>query len=250
MSLEEFFIEHPKAAIAFSGGVDSAYLLYAANKYAKEFAAYYVKTAFQPDFELNDALKLSRELGARLHILCLDVLSCEQVASNPPDRCYYCKRRLFEAIAYRAHADGFDVLLDGTNASDDEGDRPGMKALSELSVLSPLRICGLTKAEIRELSREAGLFTWDKPAYACLATRHKKGQRITLSELSRTEAAEGFMAGLGFRNFRIRTIGNSAKIQVTSSQFPLLEDQWETVCKELSKSYDAVTIDTEVRNEQ
>ena len=171
MTLEEFFAEHPKVAIAFSGGVDSSYLLYAAGKYAKEVKAYYVKAAFQH----------------------LDVLSDEKVTANPANRCYYCKKRIFTAITSHARADGFTVLLDGTNASDDAGDRPGMKALQELAVLSPLRICGLTKAEIRKLSKEAGLFTWDKPAYACLATRIPTGQHIDARVLERTEVAEGYL---------------------------------------------------------
>ena len=149
--------------MAFSGGVDSAYLLYMACKYAEKVKAYYVKSAFQPQFELEDAERFAKELKADMAILRLDVLSDEKVRQNPPNRCYYCKKRIFTAIREHALNDGFQVLLDGTNASDDAGDRPGMVALQELSVLSPLRLCGLTKQEIRMLSKKAGLFTWDKP---------------------------------------------------------------------------------------
>ena len=140
---------------------------------------YFIKTAFQPAFELEDAKRLCAQLGAELSIIELDALANPDVAKNPANRCYYCKTGLFGALQKRALEDGYTVLLDGTNASDEAGDRPGMQALSELHVLSPLRLCGLTKSQIRELSREAGLFTWDKPAYACLATRIPTRQRIT-----------------------------------------------------------------------
>ena len=175
MTLEQFFAENPETAIAFSGGVDSAYLLYAAKRYAARVKAYYVSTAFQPEFELADARRLADELGADMLVLHVDVLSNSAVTANPSDRCYHCKNTLFRQILRAAENDGFPVLLDGTNASDDAGDRPGMRALRELSVRSPLRECGLTKAEIRRLSKDAGLFTWDKPAYACLATRIRTG---------------------------------------------------------------------------
>ena len=184
MDLQQFFKENPRVAIAFSGGVDSSYLLYAALRYGARVRAYYVNSAFQPRFELEDARRLAGDLHADLRELQVDVLSSPIVTANPPDRCYHCKRVIFRTIAAAAAEDGFPVLLDGTNASDDAGDRPGMRALRELSVRSPLRECGLTKDEIRRLSREAGLFTWDKPAYACLATRIPTGQPITARDLA------------------------------------------------------------------
>ena len=183
MELQDFFHEHPKAALGFSGGVDSSYLLWAARQCGADVRPYYIKTAFQPEFEFEDAKRLCREIGADLTVLELDALSDPAVAANLADRCYHCKRNLFGTLAARALADGYTLLLDGTNASDDAGDRPGMRALRELSVRSPLRECGLTKARIRALSREAGLFTWDKPAYACLATRVPTGETITAEKL-------------------------------------------------------------------
>ena len=152
MNLEAFFREHPKAALAFSGGVDSAYLLYAAKKYGAQVRAYYVRTDFQPQFEYDDALRLVRELGAEMVTLPLDVLEEPAIAENPSNRCYYCKRKLFSAIQEAARADGFHLLLDGTNASDQVSDRPGMKALEELSVLSPLRLCGLDTVSYTHLT--------------------------------------------------------------------------------------------------
>ncbi|MFR4278111.1 MAG: asparagine synthase-related protein [Oscillospiraceae bacterium] len=179
MTLQEFFAENPRAAIAFSGGVDSSYLLYAAVQCGADVHAYFAKTAFQPQFELDDAQRLAESVGAKLTVLELDALSSEDVARNPANRCYYCKQNIFGNLKRAAAEDGFTLILDGTNASDDAGDRPGMRALREMDVRSPLRECGLTKAEIRRLSHEAGLFTWDKPAYACLATRVPTGTRIT-----------------------------------------------------------------------
>ena len=191
MTLEQFFQENPRCALGFSGGVDSAYLLYAGVKAGADIKPYFIKTAFQPAFELADAQKLAERLGVEVTVLELDALADPRVAANPADRCYFCKQNLFRTLKDRAIADGYPVLLDGTNASDEAGDRPGMRALAELSVRSPLRECGLTKAEIRARSKEAGLFTWDKPAYACLATRVPAGEAITADLLARVEGAGG-----------------------------------------------------------
>lgn len=247
MNLQEFFTENPRVAIAFSGGVDSSYLLYAALHHGARARAYYVNSAFQPVFELEDARRLAGELNADMKVLPVDVLASETVTANPPDRCYHCKQVIFRTILAAAEADGFTVLLDGTNASDDAGDRPGMRALRELSVRSPLRECGLTKAEIRRLSREAGLFTWDKPAYACLATRIRTGEEITLQKLKQTEKAEGFLFGLGLRDFRVRMVGNTAKLELREADLPLLLENREKIVTELRKDYNSVLLNLEVR---
>ncbi|MDO4489409.1 MAG: ATP-dependent sacrificial sulfur transferase LarE [Eubacteriales bacterium] len=247
MDLQEFFTINSEIAIAFSGGVDSSYLLYAAKRYAKRVTAYYAKSAFQPKFEYEDALKLAKELGADIRVIELDVLCDDLVTANPQNRCYYCKRRIFEAIKKAALSDGYTVLLDGTNASDDINDRPGVKALEELSVLSPLRICGLTKDRIRELSREAGLFTWDKPAYACLATRIRTGEKITAEKLIATETAETYLFSLGFTDFRVRMVGDTAKLQVPAGQLDMILSHREEILSELKKYYSTVVLDLEVR---
>lgn len=250
MTLEEFFRENSECALAFSGGVDSAFLLYAAGKYARRVRAYYVSSAFQPQFELEDARRLASGLGADMRVLTVDVLRDEAVRSNPPDRCYHCKRAIFSAITAAARADGFELLLDGTNASDDAGDRPGMLALREMGVRSPLRECGLTKPEIRRLSREAGLFTWDKPAYACLATRIPSGEEITAGKLEKTEAAESELFGLGFRDFRVRMLAGCARIQLPEDQLALLLEKRGEILGKLKRLYGAVLLDLEVRGEQ
>lgn len=247
MSLEKFFIQYPKVSIAFSGGVDSAYLLYAAKQYAKEVQAYYVKSEFQPQFELDDAVYLAKKYNVNLKVLTVNILSVPSVRDNPSNRCYYCKRAIFTQILHAAKEDGFSVLLDGTNASDDADDRPGMKALHELSVLSPLRICGLTKEEIRRLSKDAGLFTWDKPAYACLATRISTGEIITEEKLKTTETGENLLFSLGFKDFRIRLQNKMAKIQLREEEIPLLILHRKTILEKLTPYYASIVLDLEVR---
>mgnify|MGYP003246617747 CR=1 FL=1 len=238
MNLQEFFAENPRVAIAFSGG-DSSYLLYAALHYGARARAYYVNSAFQPAFELEDARRLAGELNADMKVLPVDVLASETVTANPPDRCYHCKQMIFRTI--------LAVLLDGTNASDDAGDRPGMRALRELAVRSPLRECGLTKRDVRMLSRDAGLFTWDKPAYACLATRIPTGQPITARDLAVTEAAESDLFSLGFTDFRVRMVGRSAKIQLPAAQMPRLLEHRQEILRRLGPDYDGVWLDLEGR---
>lgn len=247
MDLKQFFESVPEAAIAFSGGVDSAYLLYAAMQFGKRVKAYYVKTAFQPQFELEDAFRLAKELDADLQVLEVDILCETAVTANPADRCYHCKKVLFSRILQAAKADGFSVLLDGTNASDDASDRPGMRAISELSVGSPLRECGLTKGKIRQLSKEACLFTHDKPAYACLATRIPTGELITSEKLQRTERAEAYLSQWGFRDFRVRCQGDTAKIQIRETNLSLLIQHREVILKELKQYYTSIVLDLEVR---
>ena len=247
MTLSEFFKANPKAALGFSGGVDSSYLLYAGVQAGADVHPYYIKTAFQPQFELEDAKRLCAQLGVSLTVLELDVLKNEAVTANPPDRCYHCKTALFGALSARALADGYTLLLDGTNASDDAGDRPGMRALKELHVCSPLRECGLTKPEIRRLSREAGLFTWSKPAYACLATRIPSGDAITAEKLLATERAEAFLFSLGLTDFRVRKYHGAARLQFPEAQLNTVLTHRAEILRALKKDYPAVLLDLEVR---
>ena len=243
MTLERFFHEHPKAALAFSGGVDSAYLLWAGLRAGAEVWPYFVKTPFQPRFELEDAYRLCEQLDVDLIVLDYDILADETVVSNPPDRCYHCKRAVFSAISQAAREDGFPLLIDGTNASDDAGDRPGMRALEELSVRSPLRECGLTKAQIRELSRQAGLFTWDKPSYACLATRVPAGTPITPDALDRIARGEAFLMSLGLSDFRLRLREDGALLQVRADQTSLAQRLLPEICGKLEADFRQIRLD-------
>lgn len=247
MTLQEFFTEHPKAALGFSGGVDSSYLLWAAVNAGADIAPYYIQTAFQPAFELEDAKRLCEQIGVKLNVIQLDALADPRVAANPANRCYYCKVGLFGALRARAKADGYDLLLDGTNASDDAGDRPGMKALREMEVRSPLRECGLTKAMIRQESRKAGLFTWDKPAYACLATRVPTGRTITPELLRRVEGAETALFALGFTNFRVRLYDDAARLQLPEGQLAKAVEQRQAIRQALAPWFDIVLLDTQTR---
>ena len=248
MELKDFFKENPRAALAFSGGVDSAYLMYAASKYAKEFKAYYVRSDFQPEFEFEDAVRLAKELKADMEVIKADVLKDDRIAVNMPDRCYHCKKLIFNKIIEAAAADGFKLIMDGTNASDDASDRPGMRALKELYVRSPLRECGLTKDEIRRLSKEAGLFTHDKPSYACLATRIPVGIEIGKEALIRVEKAEDYLMSLGFKDLRVRTtVDGNAKLQLKKPDMEKLMDMREDIVKELKKYFPCVMLDLEER---
>ena len=184
-------------------------------------------------------------------MLTLDVLACPDVTVNPKNRCYFCKQHIFGNILRQAKADGYDTVLDGTNASDQVSDRPGMKALQEMKVLSPLRLTGLTKAEIRRLSHEAGLFTWDKPSYACLATRIPAGTEITGADLARTEWAEDHLMSLGFRDLRVRQLsGDLALVQLPEAQMDTFLALRGEITRTLKTRYAGVILDMEARNGQ
>ncbi len=243
MTLKEFFQQVPRAALAFSGGTDSALLLWAARTCGCDVRAYFVKTVFQPAFELADAQKLAAELEVPLTVVEVDVLAVPQAAANGPRRCYYCKKALFTALRARAAEDGYPVLLDGTNASDDAGDRPGMAALRELEVRSPLRECGISKSEVRRMSREAGLFTWDKPAYACLATRVPTGDAITGAALEKVERGEEALFRLGFTDFRLRLLGEAARLQLPAEQMERAVAMRSEINQALETDFSAVLLD-------
>ena len=249
MTLQEYFNANPKGALALSGGVDSAYLLHCAQAAGAQVQPYFAETQFQPAFERRDAAQLCSGLGLPLKVLALDVLADAQVRRNPPERCYYCKRKIFSASAAAAAQDGYRLLWDGTNASDAVMDRPGMRALQELQVQSPLRLCGLTKAQIRAGAKAAGLQVWDKPAYACLATRVQPGMRITAENLARIERAEQALFTLGFRDFRVRQRGDTALLQLPQAQLPRALEQRKVLLQALRAEFSAAVLDLEARDE-
>lgn len=193
--LADFFARTPKFAVAFSGGCDSSYLLTAAMRAGCDVHAYGVKTAFQADFELEDSKRLAREVGFPFTVIRANVLDDAAICENPSHRCYLCKRFVFGAISERMREDGFTVLCDGTNATDDPARRPGFRALAELGVTSPLRRAGMTKDDVRAASRELGIFTADKPSFSCLAVHVPKGHAIDAAALDAAARLTGTANG-------------------------------------------------------
>lgn len=248
MNLVEYLTSLGNIAVALSGGVDSSYLAYAAKQSGIPCKAYTVKSQFVPQFELNDAKKIAEFIDIPLELIDIDVLAHDDVTSNPDNRCYYCKHHVFTTIGEYAKRDGFTVVCDGTNASDDIDDRPGMRAIAELSVKSPLRDCGLTKSVIRKLAQQANLFIWNKPSYACLATRFQAGQRITSHDLEHIELAEKYLFSLDLSDFRVRLIGNNAKIQVPENQIAIVIKNRIEILTYLKSMFDDVVLDLEVRS--
>ena len=224
------------SVLAFSGGSDSSYLLYACRESKVKVKPIFVKGAFQTDRELQRAKEFCSSLGIPLEILHVDVLSDPAIAANPESRCYLCKSKVFRMLLDTT--DG--IVIDGTNASDDFTKRPGMRALEELGIRSPLRECGLSKKEISGLSRIANLPTWNLPSDSCLATRIPAGTTITPELLERTEKAEAEIRELGFSNFRVRTVGSGARLETMPSQSGLLESRKTEVVEILLKYYDSV----------
>jgi uncharacterized protein len=204
--------------VAFSGGVDSSFLCHAAAASLGENAvAVTVVSPMLPKSEIDCARDIARRIGIR-HVLVEEPEIEEEVAANPKERCYFCKKIEFGNIQKAAAEWGISVVLDGSNM-DDLGDyRPGLKALEELKIVSPLREAKLTKHEIRELSRRFDLPTWDKPAFACLASRIPYGERIDREKLFRVERAEDTLRAKGFRQFRVRSHGDLARIEVAREE--------------------------------
>jgi uncharacterized protein len=230
--------ERESAAVAFSGGVDSSFLCHAAAEaLGEKAAAFTVVSPMLPKVELDCAAGVARQVGIK-HTLIEAREIEEEVAANPGDRCYFCKKREFGRILEEARKQGINTVLDGSNRDDLSDFRPGLKALEELGIFSPLREAGLTKAEIRELSRRFGLPTWDKPAFACLASRIPYGERIDRDKLARVEKAEDYLRALGFRQFRVRSHGDIARIEAAPGERRRFFD--ETLLDQISgalKSY-------------
>lgn len=210
--------KHKSVAVAFSGGVDSSLLCKAARDAVGDQAiAITMVSPMMPSADLETAHQIAKLVGIR-HELVNDEELDEPVAANPINRCYFCKTIEFGRIAEMAKAQGILTVLDGSNL-DDEGDyRPGLKALSEQGICSPLREAGLRKADIRALSRELGLPTWDKPAAACLGSRVPYGDRITLEKLRSIDRAEQILLANGFRHCRVRHHGDIARIEVAPEE--------------------------------
>ena len=210
--------------VGFSGGVDSTFLLGCSLEALgrdRVLAATAVSETV-PESQLEEAREIAASLGAEHHLLRTSELEIEGFRDNPPDRCYYCKSELYTRLKALAEERGFRAVIDGTNR-DDEGDhRPGMRALEELGIRSPLREAGLGKEEIRRYSRRMDLSTWDKPAFACLSSRFPYGDEITPEKLRTVERAETCLRDLGFRQFRVRHHDRTARIEVEPAEIARL----------------------------
>ena len=238
--LRTFFQDHPRVALAFSGGTDSSYLLYAAVRSGADVKALTARGPFQPDFETRDAISFAKRMGTEHIVIDVDPLSDPGIVSNGPDRCYLCKMSLFSRL--KEIADKEDrTLIDATNASDDPSSRPGMRALKELEVLSPLRMCGIDKPEVRRLSREAGLPTADLPSNSCLATRIAQGTAITKDALERVERSEDSLRELGFSGFRVRDRGEQCVFEIQDHDARALELRRKDVECILNKYYSKIS---------
>jgi uncharacterized protein len=216
--LLEIIASKGRAAVAFSGGVDSSFLCHAAAAaLGKNALAITVVSPMLPASEMECAAAVAKQVGIE-HILVEENDIDGVVAENPRDRCYHCKKIEFGHIRDEAKKHGVDTVFDGSN-TDDPGDyRPGLKALEELRIVSPLREVGLNKEEIRALSRRFNLPTWDKPAFACLASRIPYGETINREKLSRIEKAEDALRSFGFRQFRVRSHGDTARIETAPEE--------------------------------
>lgn len=208
--------------LAFSGGVDSTFLLKVALETLgpdKVLAVIAVSETY-PASEKQEAQKLGKKLGATIQMIETEELKDERFRSNPQDRCYYCKTELFSRLKKLAEEKGLAQVIDGSNVDDLKDFRPGARAKAELEVKSPLQEANLTKQEIRDLSRALGLPTWDKPSYACLASRIPYGTRIEPKTLEQLDEAEEFLRSLGFKQLRVRHHGNLARIELEEKDIP------------------------------
>lgn len=205
-------------AVAFSGGVDSAFLVYSAHEaLGDKVLAVTAVTQSYPCHEAADAAKILAQYGVRHTQLTLDQLAIPGFCENGAERCYYCKYALFSKIKEAAQKQGISLVADGANTDDENDYRPGMRATAQLGILSPLRAAGFSKQDIRDISKELGIFTWNKPSYACLASRIPYGEEITAEKLAMVEKAEQALLDMGFKEMRVRCHGKVARIEVAAA---------------------------------
>ncbi len=246
-ALEKLIATFPSAIVAFSGGVDSTFLAVAVYRALGERClAITAVSPTYPEAELTEAGELAARFGFPHQVIQTDEIEDPDFINNPPERCYFCKRSLFRELKRIAEEKEFAVVLDGANLDDLADFRPGHRAAAELKVRKPLQEVGLTKSEIRELSKEMGLPTWNKPAYACLASRIPYGRVITVEALARIDAAERFLRSLGFEEIRVRDHFPVARLEIALADLDRawqLRPQIASKLHELGFPYVAIDLD-------
>jgi len=244
-SLKEILKSLGNVLIAYSGGVDSTFLAKVAfDVLGKNTLAVTISSEIHPRWESEEAEELAREIGIRHENVVADALSIPGISDNPPNRCYYCKSDILSKLKEIARERGLEHVIEGTNFDDLSDHRPGMRAVAEQGVRSPLKEAKLTKADIRALSKRLGLPTWNKPSLACLASRFPYGIRITSENLTVVDEAETFLRELGFHQLRVRHHDDIARIEVTEDDMEKLFQNREQIVERLKKlGYRYVTVD-------
>ncbi len=247
--LEALINSFDNLAVAFSGGVDSTFLLKVSRDILKEeVTAIVIRTELHPKKEIEEAIHRAEEMGVRRVKIDMNVLGHREIANNARERCYHCKKEIFKRIREYAQNRGIDNVADGTNRDDTASYRPGIKALEELGVSSPLKEAGMGKNDIRQISKILGLETWDRPASPCLATRFPYNTPLTRDALKQVETAEEFIRDLGFKNLRVRCHGETARIETEGEMMQKItgKELSEKIIRKLHETgFRYVTLDLE-----
>ncbi|MBN1604053.1 MAG: ATP-dependent sacrificial sulfur transferase LarE [Chitinispirillaceae bacterium] len=235
--LETIIGQYQSALVAFSGGVDSSLLAFICKRVLGSRAILATATSSTyPQRELDEARSIGESLGLKHLFIVSEEIDLPEFFHNPHDRCYHCKKELFSKLQDLATGHGCEIVFDGNNSDDISDYRPGRKALRELGIISPLELAGMTKNDIRELSRNFNLTTTDKPAMACLSSRIPYGEQITREKLQRIESAENFLAGRGFSQFRVRSHGDLARLEFIGTEIENAFSQRDVILQELQKN--------------
>jgi uncharacterized protein len=246
--LKEILLSMERVVVAYSGGVDSTLLLRVAKESLGEehVVAVTARSPLYPERELAGAKRIAQEMGVRHILIESNELEIEGFSKNPPNRCYFCKKELFEEMQNLARKEAISFVVEGSTLDDEKDHRPGRRAIQELGIRSPLQEARFTKKDVRELSRAMGLPTWDKPSFACLASRFPYGEEITPEGLRMVDEAEDFLFSLGFEQVRVRHYQSLARIEVYPEEMNRLMNGSlrEKVVNRLKKiGYRYVTLD-------